>query len=71
MSGMWRRWARTRRLIGLSFLGTAAVAFAVAVLLFSNGHGFFSGVLAGAALGLASYAGVEFAWAFKYSRLEN
>lgn len=33
MSGMWRRWAQRKRLVGVIYLGTAAIALAVAVLL--------------------------------------
>lgn len=69
MSGMWRRWARRRRLVGISFLTLTAISLGVAVLLFFTGHGFLAGVTGGAALGLCSYAVVEFVWAAHYARL--
>lgn len=34
MNAMWRRWAQRRRLIGVIYLGTAAIGFSVAALLF-------------------------------------
>lgn len=34
MSDMWRRWAQRRRLIGVIYLGTAAIGFSVAAFLF-------------------------------------
>lgn len=34
MTDMWRRWAQRRRLIGVIYLGTAAIGFSVAAFLF-------------------------------------
>lgn len=34
MTDMWRRWAQRRRLIGVIYLGTAAVVIAIAAFLF-------------------------------------
>ncbi len=72
MSGMWSRWARVRRIVGLSYMGGAAVAIAVAVLLFTLQEPltvFLGGALMGAALGLVILAGIEFWWGWKYARL--
>lgn len=34
MNNMWRRWAQRRRLIGVIYLGAAAIASAVAAFMF-------------------------------------
>lgn len=73
MTGMWRRWARRRRIIGLAFLGSAAVAIAVAVLLWFHASGPFTGLFVGTAIGAAValliLTCIEFARAHKYTRL--
>lgn len=69
MTGMWSRWAARRRLVGLAFLTGAAAAIAIAVLLFTLGHGYWSGALTVTATALLIHAGYEFWDAAKYSRL--
>lgn len=69
MTGMWEAWARRRRILGLGFLTGAAVAIAVAVLLFLLGHGDWSGALVVTAAALIVHAGFEFFDAHKYTRV--
>ncbi|MFJ6429680.1 hypothetical protein [Microbacterium maritypicum] len=69
MTGMWARWVARRRLVGLGFLTGAAVAIAVAVLLFTLGRGFWSGALVVTATACLVHAGFEFHDATKYARL--
>ena len=69
MSGMWRHWARRRRLVGLTYLTLAAIALAVAVLIWSVGASVMAGLLTLAVVALLVLAVIEFAYARKYSRL--
>lgn len=71
MSDMRKRWAARRRLAGLVFLGGAAVAIAIAVLLFTLGHGYWAGALAVTAAAFLVHAGFEFFDAYKYARLAS
>lgn len=71
MMRMWDRWARRSRLTGLAFLTGAAVAFATAVLLFINGHGFWSGALIITGTAAIVHAGFEFWDGHKYARLAD
>lgn len=69
MSRMWRRWARRRRFVGLTYLVLAAAALAVAVLFAVIGATLPAGGLAGFSLALICTAVFEFAQAAKYARL--
>lgn len=60
MTGMWSRWARERRITGLIYLTGAAIALAVAVLLFTRGEEFWSGVFISLAGSFIAIAGVLF-----------
>ena len=71
MNVMWSRWARQRRLTGLAFLTGAAVAIAVAALLFFLGAGYLSGAAGVTATALIVHAGYEFFEATKYWRLSR
>lgn len=71
MTGMWRRLARRRRVVGLTYLTLAAVAMAIAVLMFTIGAGLVSGFLGVITAALVVTAGVEFARAARYERLTN
>ena len=71
MSGMWRRWARVRRLIGLTYLTIAAVALAIAVLVFTLGYGIVAGTLTGISIMFTAAAAIEFFMAAKYIRIER
>lgn len=69
MSGMWSRWAQRQRLIGIILLGAAAVAIAVAVLLWLIGAGWtviFPAILA---LGFLIVAGEQLAVGHRYAKL--
>ncbi len=69
MTGMWRRWARRRRFVGLGYLTLSAAAIAVAFLMYTVGDSMSVGVLAGFALALILTAVFEFALAARYARL--
>lgn len=69
MSSMWEEWASRRRLVGVVFLGGAAVAIAVAVVLFLTSAWAFVTVPAVTALTLTIHAGFEFIDAHRYARL--
>lgn len=71
MSSMWSRWARRHRITGLGFLTGAAVAIAVAVLLFTLRHGYWSGALIVTAIACLIHAGFAFYDATKYARLAS
>ena len=71
MTTMWKRWAARRRVLGVSFLGGAAVAIAIAFLLFMLGQGYWSGALLVTATALLIHAGFEFFDARKYARLAS
>jgi hypothetical protein len=68
---MWERWARHRRIVGLAYLTGAAVAIAIAVLLFITGHGFWSGALIVTATAAIIHAAFAFVDAHKYARLDR
>lgn len=72
MTGMWSRWARERRITGLVYLTGAAIALAVAALLFTLNapieHA-LSALMALGAIALIILAIIEFTWARKYARL--
>lgn len=70
MSGMWERWARRCRLVALGFLAAAGVSVAVAVLLFSIGHGYLSGALIVTSCALLVHASFELWDAYRYAKLE-
>lgn len=63
------RWARTSRLIGLACLTTAAIAIAVAVLLFTIGAVIPTAVASLTAVALTAAAILEFVQAAKDARL--
>lgn len=72
MTGMWSRWARERRITGLIYLTGAAIAGAVAVLLFTLHAPIeltLSALMSLGAVALVILAVIEFAWARKYARL--
>lgn len=69
MTGMWSRWAARRRLVGLGFLTGAAVAIAIAVLVWSAGGGWLTVFPIIATAALLVLAGYAFADAAKYARL--
>ncbi|WP_136032525.1 hypothetical protein [Microbacterium sp. PF5] len=69
MNSMWSRWARRRRIAGLTFLAGAAIAIALAVLAFTIELAPVSGALAAFAAALIVHAGFEFIDAAKYERL--
>lgn len=69
MTGMWARWARRRRIVGLIYLILTAVATAVAFVLYITGDTAACGVLAGFALALTISAVFEFVQAARYARL--
>lgn len=71
MTGMWDRWARRHRITGLVYLTGAAVAIAVAALLFFAGHGYWSGALIVTATACLIHAGFEFHDGAKYARLAS
>lgn len=71
MTGMWSRWAARRRLAGLAFLTGAAVAIAVAVLVFTIELAPLVGGLVAFALVLIVHALFEFYEAHKYARLAS
>ncbi len=69
MTGMWRRWARRRRIVGLGYLTLSAVTIAIAFLVYTTGTLPVAGLLAGFALALILNAVFEFAQAARYARL--
>lgn len=68
MSGMWRRWARRKRLFGVIYLGGAAVALAGAVLLWSIGGGWLVGFAVLAVALLVVLAGYAFIDAHRFAK---
>lgn len=68
MTAMWSRWARRKRLLGLAYLTTTALAIAGAVLLWAIGAGLL--VLIPGAIGCVSLvlATDAFATANRYAR---
>lgn len=74
MNDMWRRWAQRRRLIGVIYLGAAAIASAVAAFLFITAvdnpvQTTISGMVAGGGGLLIILAIHEFIDAHKWARL--
>lgn len=74
MSDTWRRWAQRRRLIGVIYLGAAAVGFSVAAFLYITAvdnpvQTTTSGMVAGGGGLLIILAIHEFIDAHKWARL--
>lgn len=68
MTGTRSRWAARRRITGLTFLGLAAVAIAIAALLFTLGHNNPARLILGLALSWIGVAIVCFIQAGVYMR---
>lgn len=71
MTGTGRRRARRRRIVGLIYLTLAAVALAIAVLLYTIGALLLCAIFLGCTPALAIGAITEFIMAAKYARLER
>lgn len=72
MTQMWSRRARERRITGLTYLTHAAIALAVAVLLFTHGgviETTMAALMGLGAIALTILAIHEFTWAHKYANL--
>lgn len=68
MNGMWRRWAQQKRLVGVIYLGGAALALAGAVLLWSIGGGWLVGFAVLAVALLIVLGGYAFIDAHRYAK---
>jgi uncharacterized membrane protein len=69
MTGMWDRWARERRTVGLGHLALTATAGAVAVLLLTIGLWPFAILMTIGTIAMLILAVHEFWWAHKYQKL--
>lgn len=68
MNGMWRRWAQRKRLVGVAYLGGAAIALAVAFLVWAVGGGWLVGFPILAFALLIVLAGYAFIDAHRYAK---
>lgn len=64
----WSRWARERRIVGLTYLTLTAAALAVAVLILTIGLPVMAGLMGVGGVALLILAIHEFLWARKYAR---